>query len=185
MLMLFGAFVVDTFFVTAARDQEENATDAAALAGIEMIATEALLYGDPSLYYAAPSSLLTSAADTARGFGHKNFVAGKRLKLHSSDVSFDIIDIPSRSVLGIQSADPAKPTTLTLAQQRTINAVTVVGRRTKARGTALSLPFFGKKGYQMTTQSVAVMDGYVYGFSPYVMGIDPTANPPIHSGRRA
>ena len=33
----------------------------------------------------------------------------------------------------------------------------------------------------MLCRSEAVLDGYVYGFSPYVLGFDPTANPPLQT----
>ena len=133
ILMILGGLVIDSFYVTAARVQQENTTDAAALAAAEAVATEAFLYADPSLYTPSPSSLFTNAAQTATDFGAKNFVAGKTLNITPADVSFDIMQIPSRSIGGSQSADPTAASSLTLSQQRTINAVQVVGRSTRAR----------------------------------------------------
>jgi hypothetical protein len=182
LLMLFGALVIDSFYVAAARVQQENATDAAALAAAEVLATEALLFADPSLYATAnPSSLFANAAQAARDFGAKNFVGGKPLNILPADVSFDIVQIPSRAIVGSQSADPTVASALTPTQRRSINAVQVVGRRTKGRGSPLTLPLFNGIGYQMTTRSEAVLDGYVYGFTPYVMGFDPTASPPLET----
>ena len=179
--MILGAFALDTFFVTGARVQQENATDAAALAAAEILAGEPYLYGDPSLYTLTPSSLFTTASQTGIAFGAKNYVTGKPLQILPADVSFDIVNIPKRTIVGSRSTDPTISDSLTLAHLRSINAVQVVGRNTRARGSPLRLPIFNAKGYDMVTVSEAVLDGYVYGFSPYVQGFDPTANPPLET----
>ena len=179
--LIVGGLVIDTFFVTGARVQEETAADSAALAAAEVLASEALLYADPSNFMLSGSSLVSIAAQNAIDFAPKNFVAGKPFFIKPVDVSFNIVDIPNRFTVASMSADPKKPVSLTVQQMRAINAVQIVGKSTHARGNALHLPIFGRTGYQMITGSVAVLDGYVYGFSPYVQGFDPTANPPLQT----
>lgn len=70
---------------------------------------------------------------------------------------------------------------ITLQQMRGINSVRVAGHSKPSRGNALRLPLFSGAGYPMKTRSQAVLDGYVYGFSPYVQGFDPTAYPPLQT----
>ncbi len=108
-------------------------------------------------------------------------MAGTPFTIYPADVSFTIFDIPNRAVLASMSADPKKPSLLTLQQMRTINAVQIIGKSSRARGNALRLPMFGRVGYEMITSSHAVLDGFVYGFSSYVQGFDPTANPPLET----
>jgi hypothetical protein len=181
LTLLFGVLVIDSFFVTGARVQQETATDAPALAGGETLASEALLYADPNDFLLNGTSLLSITAQNAINIGPKNFVAGKPLAIVPADISFNIIDIPSRTIIGSMSADPRKVSSLSLQQMRSINAVQILGQSTNARGNALRLPMFNRDGYQMITRTHAVLDGFVYGFSPYVQGFDPTANPPLRN----
>jgi uncharacterized membrane protein (DUF485 family) len=61
LTLFFGILVIDSFFVTGARVQQETATDAAALAAGEVLASEALLYADPADFLLNDSSLFSIA----------------------------------------------------------------------------------------------------------------------------
>jgi hypothetical protein len=183
-IILSGILVINSAFLTEMRVQQVNASDAAALAAAETIAIEALLYADPSIFNVSDcsktGSLFCTASQSAIAFGAKNYVGGKAFNIEAGDVFFDIVNIPGRCIYGTMPADPTvaiNGPALTLQQQRTINAVQVVGRSVNSRGNSLTFPIFNHFGWEMMTRSEAVLDGYVYGFSPYVQGFDPTASP--------
>jgi hypothetical protein len=174
-----GIFVINSFFVTQMRVQQENATDSAALAAAEVLANEDLLYADSSIFglrlpekpgssqAASPAPLFGLATQSALDFADRNFVAGKSFGLHVEDVAYSITNLQTRTSDGLISAleSPASnAATFSLTQKRAINAVQVTGRSTKARGNAMRLPIFNRMSWEMTTRSEAVLDGYVYGF---------------------
>ncbi|HZZ81920.1 MAG TPA: hypothetical protein VFE62_25700 [Gemmataceae bacterium] len=139
IIILLGVLVINSFFVTEIRVQQENATDAAALAAAEVLADDALLFGDPntfslSPYHARPresyergrpegerenaqwraqfapqQSLLCRAANAAIEFGGRNFVGGKSFEIRPADIFFDIVDIPNRSIIGTLPAEENSP----------------------------------------------------------------------------
>ena len=57
LILVFGIVVINSFFVAEVRAQQENATDAAALAAAEVLAQEALLFGDPRIFDVKTSRL--------------------------------------------------------------------------------------------------------------------------------
>src|SRR5579862_8011958 len=148
---LFGILVINSFFVGAVRIQQENATDASALAAAEVLADEALLYGDPSIYGVRnyrtrdrdwrerhedepplrQPTLFCQAVDAGIDFGRRNIVGGRSFDIRPADLFFGNVDVPQRRICGILPADPDCPVDLgaplTLAKKRSINSVQVVG----------------------------------------------------------
>jgi len=182
-----GILIINSFFVMSVRVEQENATDAAALAAAEVLACEAFLYGDPSIYAPCPvsapkqqvrlaalitepvgKSLFCEASLAAIEFASKNFVSGKPLELRPHDVVFSVTDIPERvSRASMPAGEPDAKSIfppLTLAQKRHLNAVQVYGRNAHQRGARIPMPMFTRMASQVASRSEAVLDGYVYGF---------------------
>jgi hypothetical protein len=188
IIVLLGILVINSFFVTAVRVQQESATDAAALAAAEVLADEALLYGDPSNFdlshfrsrdregngrerdderrSAARPSLFCRAAEAGCAFGRKNLVGGKSFDVRTADVFFDIVDVCQRNIHGTMHAEANSELgmPLTLAQKRRINSVQVVGKSVEERENALRLPFCAFFSKKMITRADAVLDGHIHGF---------------------
>ncbi len=187
MTFLCGILVINSFFVTQQRVQQQNAIDAAALAAAEVLAQEAFLYANPSIYDVAncpmpdpdpakqktpipdpTKPLFCQATQVAVDFARKNYVAGRPLELRAEDVVFSITDVKTRSTQAwmyaagpnVNSAIPP----LTLAQKRTINGVQVYCRTALERGKTIRMPFLTGMAWDVASRSEAILDGYVYGF---------------------
>jgi hypothetical protein len=180
LTFLFGILVINSYFVTEIRAQQENATDAAALAAAEVLVSEGLLFGDPAIFdlskckfgvsadAAQVQSPFCNSVNTALAFATKNFVGGKAFQVQGKEVFFDIVDIPNRVNRGTMPAvnsDLLHANPLTLAQKRSINSVQVMGRSASTTGeNRLLFPIFRRDKFEMVTRSEAVLDGNLYGF---------------------
>jgi hypothetical protein len=172
-----GILVVNSFFVAQIRVQQENATDAAALAAAEVLAQEDFLYGEPTLYVVKQDvtsglafPIFRNAAQAAIDFAAKNYVNGKRFELRGEDIEFHCTDVQARTSRGSMAAVDPPESALTLAQKRGLNSVQVTGHHTTSRGNAVPLPILGGISWEMSTRSEAVLDGYIYGFHADPLG---------------
>jgi hypothetical protein len=156
VLMAALAVAVDYSFLTEARVEMQNDTDAAALAAADVFVDDSTLLNNP----AVTQNLVVQAQQQAIAYAALNRVAGQPLVLDPSqgDILFGYIDDPATKIF-IPAQNPGGP----------INAVRIHGRRTQARGNpvgTLATRGFGLLGVDMTTKSTALLDHNVFGFRP-------------------
>ncbi len=168
VLMAALAVAIDYSFLSETRVEMQNATDAAALAGADIFVDDSTLFNSP----VAAQNLIALSRQEALTYGQLNRVAGQPLLLSHNrnnfadgDIIFGYIDDPATKVF-IQAQNLNDPTNTFLTS---INAVRIIGRRTKARGNpagTLASRAFGLSFVDMTATSTALLDHNVIGFRP-------------------
>ncbi len=177
VLMAALAVAIDYSFLAESRVEMQNATDAAALAGATTFVDDSALFNDP----VAAQNLIALSRQQAMNYALLNRVAGQPLLLSDNpnnfangDIIFGYIDDPATKVF-IQAQNLNDPTNTFLTS---INAVRVIGRRTKARGNpagTLASRAFGLSSVDMTATSTAMLDHNVIGFQANTMQPLPVA----------
>jgi hypothetical protein len=168
ILMAALAVAIDYSFLSETRVEMQNTTDAAALAGADIFVDDSTLFNSPT----AAQNLIAASRQEAIDYGQRNRVAGQPLVLSpnphnfaDSDIVFGMIDDPATKVF-VQAQNLNDPTNTFLTS---INAVRIIGRRTKANGNpagTLASRSFGLSFVDMTTTSTAMLDHNVIGFRP-------------------
>jgi hypothetical protein len=162
-LLLAGlALAVDAALLWQARQELQVATDASSLAAVQYLADDRLLLHRPGDKY----KTVVGAMQAAQDYAARHHVLGQPLVLmpndpSTPDVVFGFFDS------GHQSLQPA---TQTEWDSPFLNAVEVMGRRTRARDTAIGLFFarlFRLSASDVTASSTAVLDHQVLGFRPW------------------
>jgi hypothetical protein len=171
VLMAALAVAIDYSFLAETRVEIQNATDAAALAGAAAFVDDSALFNSP----AAAQNLIIQSRLEAMKYAQLNRVAGSPLLLSDNpnnfangDIIFGYIDDPATKVF-VQAQNLNDPSNTFLTS---INAVRVIGRRTKARGNpaaTLASRAFGLSFVDMTATSTAILDHNVIGFRANTM----------------
>lgn len=173
--VLFGlvALAVDTANLWQARLELRNSVDAAAMAAAHAWADDRLLAPTPTTV----ARVAATARRVAIDYGRNNPVLGQPLHLRDNpenaadgDIVFGFIDEPlGRRFQAAKRVDSPF-----------INAVRIVGRRTRARGNPAGMYFgrlLGLPSADVVTSATAMLDRYVIGFRP--IGRQPIPLAPI------
>lgn len=165
VLMAALAVAIDYSFLSETRVEMQNATDAAALAGAQVFVDDTTLLNNPALAL----NLVNLSRQAALQYGQLNLVGGQPLALSHNrhnlpdgDIIFGYIDDPAVKVF-VQAQDLSASN----EQLTSINAVRIIGRRTKARGNpagTLASRAFGLSFVDMTATSTALLDHNIIGF---------------------
>ena len=184
------ALAVDLALLGEARVEMQNSADAAALAAVGSLVNDQAPGGDPAVL--AP--LLGQARASAVQYGQNNPVLGQPLALDPNpenlpdgDVVLGSVDTPQSRVFN-PAADTGNPTNTSLSL---VNAVRVMGRRTRARGDPVGLSLGGFLAFpyaDVRAVATAMLDRDVIGFrpvfnqplplAPIALLSDPTATDP-------
>jgi hypothetical protein len=171
-LAIYAAELVET------RTQLRNATDAAALAGVQTLVDDRLLLGQP----AQMATLIERGRQSAIEYAQLNLVFGQGLQLDANlrndpegDIVFGTLAWPrSKTFLLPDLSKRSNPELLA------VNTVRVIGRRNEQRGNPLFLhhgPLLSLVPDHAAAVSTATLDRDVIGFRP--MGWQPMPLAPI------